>query len=95
MDYDGAETLETGTYDYTLTATREGKLSFKVQAREFEGNDSWDTIEEKSKIRGGTTLQGSFFAESPPLDDEATIRFNFNREFASRAVGYELDFHKR
>jgi len=94
VDYDGGsrEKLETGRYDYTLTIT-DGKVSFKVQAREFEGNDSWVTVEEKQKIRDGSILNGSFDAESPP-DNEATVRFNFNREFASSKGAYELEFHK-
>ncbi len=93
-DYDGSQALEPGTYDYTVTATHGGKLAFKVQTREFEGSDSWVTVVDKAKIRGGQTLGGSFLAESPPAD-VATVRFNFNREFASQRVGYELEFHKR
>jgi hypothetical protein len=92
--------LEEGTYDYTLKAKDSGgKLAFKVEVREYpelgeSGNPRWITIEEKSKIRGGSTLNGSFRASSS-LETGAEVRFNFNREFLSHKVGYELTFEKR
>ena len=91
--------LEEGTYDYTLKATEGGKLAFKVEVKDYpelgeSGSPRWRTVEEKSKIQSGTTLRGDFVASSS-LETGAEVRFNFNREFLSQKVGYELTFQKR
>lgn len=92
--------LEEGTYDYTLKAIdSQGKLAFKVEVKDYpelgeSGNAHWRTVLQKSKIRGGTTLTGTFMANST-LETGAEVRFNFNREFLSHKVGYKLTFNKR
>jgi hypothetical protein len=91
--------LDEGTYDYTLKATDSGRLAFKVQVKEYpelgeSGSPRWITVEEKSKINGGSTLKGSFVASSS-LEAATEVRFNFNREFLSSKVGYNLTYAKR
>ncbi len=100
-DYgDNAERfLVEGTYNYTLKATDTGKLAFKVEVKDYpelgeSGKPHWRTVEEKSKIQGGSTLKGSFTASSS-LETGAEVRFNFNREFLSHKVGYNLTFEKQ
>lgn len=85
---------EAGTYSYSLDVNGEGKLAFKVERRELTGNGShWETIEEKSKVRGGSTLNGSFSAPET-LGGQVELRFNFNREFLSKGVSYGLEYSK-
>lgn len=81
--------VRAGDYGYTVSATGDGKLSFKVEAK--NEHDNWETVEQKSKIRGGTTLDGSFTVPAQSLD-AGEVRFNFNREFLSSEVGYRLDY---
>jgi hypothetical protein len=86
--------LEAGSYDYTLSVGGDGKLAFKVETRELTGGGArWVTVEEKSKIRGGTVLTGSFSADET-VGGQTEVRFNFNREFLSRGVEYTLKFSK-
>ena len=87
--------LEAGSYDYTLTVDGDGKLGFKVERRELTDNGArWVTIEEKSKVRGGTVLTGDFFA-AETVGGQTEVRFNFNREFLSSGVDYTLEYAKR
>ncbi|MEK6336481.1 MAG: hypothetical protein AABM67_16255 [Acidobacteriota bacterium] len=93
--------LEKGTYDYSLKVTDSGKLAFKVEVSE-DGKSRWLTIEDKSKVSGGNTLVGTFvvasngsFNRSPSQGEGMEVRFNFNREFLSHKVGYELSFERR
>ena len=84
--------MASGTYDYTLAVSGDGKLSFKVETLTPSDEGSrWVTVEEKSKVRGGTTLNGSFEAE-PTLSPNTEVRFNFNREFLGKGVDYTLRY---
>ena len=87
--------LEAGTYSYDLTASGEGKLSFKVETRvldEHGGGAHWETVERKEKIRDGS-FSGTFDAAAT-VGDQTLVRFNFNREFLGKAVDYQLDYVK-
>ena len=91
--------LENGTYDYTLKATESGKLAFKVEVHDYpelgeSGNPHWRTILQKEKIDAPSTLKGNFVVSSS-LEAGTEMRFNFNREFLSQKVGYNLTFEKR
>src|SRR4051812_35074968 len=84
------------SYDYTLTVGGEGKLALKVERKELtDSGAKWVTVEEKSKVRGGTVLSGSFEAQPATLIPTTELRFNFNREFLSRGVEYTLKFNGR
>ena len=86
--------VESGTYDYSLAVSGDGKLAVKIETRELTGSGSrWVTVEEKSKVRGGTTLHGSFVA-AETLAGNTDVRFNFNREFLGKGVDYTLTFDK-
>jgi hypothetical protein len=86
--------VEAGTYDYTLSVGGDGKLAIKVETRRLtSGGANWVTVEEKSKVRGGTTLSGSFVA-AETVGGQTEVRFNFNREFLSKGVDYSLKFSK-
>ena len=86
--------LTPGTYSYTLTNFGPGWLAFKVEVQTVAelGDDEkskWHTIEEKSKIREGSELEGQFTVGEGTLS-RPSVRFNFNREFLSKKTSYKL-----
>ncbi len=88
------QALAPGTYSYTLTNLGPGKLAFKVEVLDVPdlGDDArskWRTIEEKSKIRDGSELEGQFTV-GPGVMLSPSVRFNFNREFLSQRTSYKL-----
>lgn len=105
LDYsDKFELVRTArTYNYELTASGGGKVSFKVEwyhpplLGEVGVSGQWWSLEDKSKVASGTTLNGSFIVPKHNIDsssssDQTQIRLIFSREFASAGVNYKLFF---
>jgi hypothetical protein len=88
------------TYNYDLTPSDGGKVSFKVESFQphYPGiNSKWTTIEDKSKVSSGATLNGSFTVPKTKISDTQSsdstlIRVTFAREVASAGVDYKLVF---
>lgn len=86
--------LTPGTYSYTLTNLGPGWLAFKVEVLVVpdlgdDAREKWLTIEEKSKIREDSELDGTFTI-TPGTLSRPSVRFNFNREFLSKKTSYKL-----
>ena len=85
------------TYSYELTASGGGRVAMKIEYEELPELGEvgvaahWVTLEDKSKIQSGTSLNGKFTApkSSYPL---ANIRFKFSREVLSDGVDFKLTF---
>ncbi|WP_164115243.1 hypothetical protein [Sphingorhabdus sp. Alg239-R122] len=97
--------LEPGRYRYTLTASGGGKVAFKVREHTRQGEGKrirkWKIlIEPKSRISGGSELDGEFlvhedklFRDSEPAETTRT-QFIFTRKAFSAGVDYEIDYDK-
>lgn len=105
LDYsDHCEFVRTARiYNYELTASGGGKVSFKVEffspplLGEVGVSGHWYVLEDKSKIASGTTLKGSFTVPKTQLSssstsDQTQIRLTFSRALASKGVDYRLFF---
>lgn len=102
LDYsdDFQLTRSAASYKYELTPSGGGRVSFKVESFQphYPGIASkWTTIEDKSKVSSGATLNGSFTVPITKISDTDTsnstlIRVTFSREFASQGVDYKLFF---
>ncbi|HWB96463.1 MAG TPA: hypothetical protein VG672_07165 [Bryobacteraceae bacterium] len=88
-------------YNYELTPSGGGKVSFKIESFQphYPGISSkWTTIEDKSKVSSGATLTGSFAVPVTKISDtnstnSTLIRVTFSREIASSGVDYKLVFY--
>lgn len=90
------------TYEYKLTASDGGKVSFKVEKYSppllgESGGGQWYTIEDKSRVASGTSFEGRFVVPETVLSSSSTsewstIRITFSRKALSHAVGYEFYF---
>jgi hypothetical protein len=87
-------------YNYELTPSGGGKVSFKVESFQphYPGIPSKrSTIKDKSEAASGATLNGSFtvpvtrISDTNPTDS-TLIRVTFSREVASSGVDYRLAF---
>jgi hypothetical protein len=88
-------TLEQGTYDFTLTVTGEGQLSFRVDSEVLKDHgSSWVNREDKSKIQGDNVVEGHFEAVETS-GGTSNVRFHFKREFLSKGVDYTVSYTKR
>jgi hypothetical protein len=88
---------EARKYNYTVSASGGGKLSFRVEwmstlhPQGQPNKELWSKIEDKSKIQSGTELKGSFTApESFPKSGQARIRLYFTRAILSEGVDYKF-----
>ena len=98
-DYQLTRTAD--SYKYELTPSGGGRVSFKVESFQphYPGIPSkWTTIEDKSKVSSGATLNGSFTVPSTQISasdstNSTLIRVTFSREFASNGVDYKLYFY--
>ena len=87
--------LELGTYDYTVTVTGEGQLSFRVDSEVIKDHGSaWVNREDKSKIQQGNVMTGDFEAVET-AQGTSNVRFHLKREFLSKGVDYTVSFAKR
>jgi hypothetical protein len=91
------------TYNYSLTASDGGTVSFKVESvqppllGEMGGNDYYTIIEPKVKVSSGHTHNGSFTVPKTQLTasestDQTIIQLTFAREALSDGVNYDLHF---
>ena len=102
LDYsdDYQLTRNAASYNYELTPSSGGRVSFKVESFQphYPGISSkWTTIEDKSKVATGATLKGSFAVPVTQISDKDStnstlIKVTFSREFASDGVDYKLYF---
>ncbi len=88
--------LEEGEYTYNLSAGGKGRVGLKIRTKNFqiEGKKirTWKTIvEKKSKIRGGTSLQGSFTVGAGlDISENSVVEFIFTRPAGGRKVTYDF-----
>lgn len=100
LDYkdERAYTLEPGTYVYTLQASGEGRVAFKVyqEIGRKDKKDQRTKIEDKSKIQENTTLDGKFTVDKNewPAGSGTPVEFVFSRAAASKKISYELSYKR-
>jgi hypothetical protein len=82
--------MTAGVYEYTLTASDGGKLTFKVECK--NDRDNWETIEERQKIRDAEV--NGHFTVLDQTGGSSDVRFNFNREFLGKGVDYVLEYEE-
>ncbi|MEM7038001.1 MAG: hypothetical protein AAF570_13540 [Bacteroidota bacterium] len=74
-------------YKFTCSAEGGGNLRLKIKAN--DGN--WDTIVDRSRINGGSTISGSFTAPVDPDEDgKARLKVIFSRGALTRGVDYHF-----
>ena len=103
---DTKDTYETSkvprTYNYKLKVWDGGHLRFKIEyycpvLLGESGDGHWYTLEERSRISSGTTLEGSFTMPAVKLSsttvaEKTTVKFIFSRGVLTEGVSYELYF---
>ena len=98
-DFDTKDTYEklrvARRYTYTLRATGGGKLRFKLKYYSppelaEAGNGEWYVLEDRSKIAGGTTLNGSFTVPETWASGKTSLKFIFSRGALTEGVEYEF-----
>src|SRR6478672_10555362 len=103
LDYsdDYQLTRNAASYNYELTPSSGGRVSFKVESFQphYPGISSkWTTIEDKSKVATGATLTGTFTVPTTKISatdstNSTLIKVTFSREVLSAGVDYKLVFY--